>query len=348
MDLFCSRLLVVLAILLFLVGCRDMPADRLYALSLDHPPTAADWERALPRTVTVKGGRLHKLVLLPEIDADTVHTSTASCHHGAALPDPLPVDMRAFYTRKELFLRLSWPDSTRDEGIMEWRFDGEKWVNSGGMEDGFGLLWDVAGHFPRFTCAVACHLHDFGVSRGGFRASNKMKLAKKEEWLDFWNWKAQRTSRYGFADDRYLDSEGMHGNVSGELFVENSRTRLEKGDLPPFAEGDAPIYDAEGLPVVKKFRPAGSTAPGYLTERPTGGRADVAAFTTWANGRWTVILRRALETGDHRDATFMPGGKALFFGLSVMDHTLNEHYASVTEESIVLLPVGNKKLAEEN
>lgn len=329
-----------LFLLLGFGACRELPADRLYALHLTQPPTAADWERALPRLVMVKGGRLNKDLPFADIDQDTVHTSTASCHHGSSLPDPVEVDLRAFYTDTDLFLRLSWADATVDAAMMEWSFDGEAWHNAGGFEDGFGLLWDGRGRFPRFSCSYACHIDDFGVSGDSFHAMNKMKLAREDEWLDLWNWKAQRTGRHGFADDRYLDAAGMHGDVPGEIFRENSRTSLLHDPvLQPFAEGDGPIYDADGLPVGKAFRPAGSRAPGYLTERPVGGRGEVAAYGVHANGRWTVILHRRLDTGDARDAVFVPGDRVgVAFGLSIMDNTLQEHYASTTEERLVLLP----------
>ena len=329
----------LLFIPLLLLACKQIPADALYALPLVAAPTQADWERALPRMVTVKGGRLHRNTSLGEVDSDTVHTSTASCHHGAALPDPIAVDMRAFYTRDELFLRLSWPDATPDQRMMEWRFDGEKWINSGEAEDGFGLVWDAEGRFPRFTCALACHIRDFAVAGSSFRASNRMQLVNPDDWLDLWNWKAERTGRFGFADDRFLDHEGMHGDTPGELFQENSQARLAKSHHLVFGEGDQPIYDGDGQPVDSGFRLAGSSAPGFLTGTPTGGRGDVTAWGHWDRGKWTVILSRRLETGDPHDVTFVPGDRTgIAFGLSIMDHTLNEHYASVTEEKIVLLP----------
>jgi len=336
------RMLLILA-LLGSSACRDLPADRLYALHLDAAPTAADWEGALPRVVTVKGGRRHELKVIANIDEDTVHTSTASCHHGGKLPDPIPVDMRAFYTDREVFIRLSWPDPTADAAIRQWVFDGESWQNRGNVEDGVGLVWDAGRFFPRFTCTVACHIDDFGVEGNSFLATNKMKLVREDEWLDLWNWKAQRTGRYGFADDRTPDKKGMQGDVPGELFQENSRARLHPEDgLFPFAEGDRPIYDGEGLPIGKEFRPAGSTAPGFLTETPSGGRADVKALASWRNGRWTLILRRALDSGDPRDVRFVPGdAEGVAFGLSIMDNTLCEHYASVLPERIVLLPPGS-------
>ena len=87
------------------------------------------------------------------------------------------------------------------------------------------------------------------------------------------------------------------------------------------------------------FRVAGSTAPGYLTERPVGSRADVAAHARYRDGHWIVILRRQLDTGDPKDVVFLPGDEAgVAFGLSVMDNTLAQHFASRTEERLVLMP----------
>jgi hypothetical protein len=109
-------------------------------------------------------------------------------------------------------------------------------------------------------------------------------------------------------------------------------------EIKPFAEGDAPVYDAERLPADEGFRPPGTRAPGYLIKRPVGGRADVSAVTRYENGRWIVTLRRALQTGDPRDVVFVPGDEmGVAFGLALMDHSLYEHYASSTVERLVLL-----------
>ncbi len=320
-------------------ACREVPSDRLYALHLEQAPTAADWQRALPRQVTVRGGREHRVDKLADIDEDTVHTTTASCHHGTSLPEPVEVDMRAFYTDTHVYLRLSWADRTCDDAMRRWRFDGAGWSSGAGLEDGFGVLWDAEGRFPQFTCSYACHLHDFGVAGSNFHATNTMKLARDAGWLDLWNWKADRTGSYGFADDRYLDREGMHGDLPGELYRPNSQRVGKTGDAAAaFGEGDRPLLDAEGRPVGESFLPPGTTAPGYLVERPVGGRADIGARASWRDGRWTVILSRRLATGDPRDVVFVPGDESgVAFGLSLMDNTLSEHYASTVVERLVLL-----------
>lgn len=335
----CFAVALVMAALLGLAGCSDIQADRTYALWLENAPTDADWQRALPRTIAVRGGRPHKLRSFTDIDEDTVHASTASCHHGARLPEPVPVDVRAFYTDRDLFLRLSWQDATRDHNMLDWRFDGERWENTGQFEDGFGLLWDARGQFPRFTCSYACHISDFGVNRASFHATNKMRLAQENSWLDLWSWKAARTAALGFADDLYLDAKGMHGDTPGDLFTENSQARAgQLAGVHPYSAEDAPVYDAERLPADEGYRPPGTRAPGYLVKRPVGGRADVLAVSQHANGRWIVILRRALQTDDPFDVVFVPGDEmGVAFGLALMDHSPYEHYASTTLERLVLL-----------
>lgn len=343
----CGRgLLFALLALLCLTSCRSRGADldladRLYALWLEEAPGVSDWERALPRTVTVKGGRVHKLNPLPDIDEDTVHVTTASCHHGSTPPAPLAVDLRAFYTDSDLYLRLSWTDPTRDEAMRQWHFDGKEWLASPALEDALGILWDTDDRFRQFTCSYACHIDGFGVAGANFHANNKMKLPRDEGIeLDLWNWKAGRTARFGFADDRTISFKGMEGDLPGEIFLENSRARSEgQGGIEVFGPGDAPVYDGEGRSIGKEFRPLGSMAPGYISARPVGSRADVAAVTDYRNGRWIVVLRRALRTPDRRDVVFTPGKMSgVAFGLSIMDDTIKEHYASIATEQLVLLP----------
>lgn len=331
---------IALFLLVLLTACSDIPSDRVYSLKLQQAPSAADWQRAAVHRVSVVGGRLHKVNLFPDIDQDMVHTSTASCHHGAELPEPISVELRSFYTDHHLYLQLKWPDRTADQQIRQWRYDGARWQAGNGLEDGFGILWAGEPQQQKFSCARACHLDDFGVQGARFHAQNRMKLASSETSLDLWQWRAERTGRFGFADDRYLDAEGIHGDLPGELFRENSRTILQSNGLKAFAEGDQPVYDQAGEPLAGRFTPAGSTAPGYLTELPNADRADIAAHSVHVDGHWVVTLRRALHTGSSRDTQFSPG-QEVAFGLSVMDNTLYDHYASKHEESLLLVAAEN-------
>ncbi len=317
----------------------NIPVDRLYALHLSQSPTDSEWARALPRLIETRGGEKNERSRLGDIDADTVHTSTASCHHGSSLPDPINVDMRAFYTDQELFLRLEWRDATKDDAMNQWTFDGTVWSSAATFEDGFGLMWDARGSFPRFNCSHACHISDFGVSADNFHARNKMKTARPDTTLDLWNWKAGRTGQLGFVDDRLIDDKGIRGDLSGELFRPNSLYFNAGSGRQPFTQGDAPLIDAAGDSIEAVFRMAGSTVPGYLTDRPVGSRADISAFSRYEEGRWIVVLRRKLNTGDPKDVVFLPGDESgVAFGLSLMDNTLVEHFASGSEERLVLMP----------
>lgn len=328
--------LFFLLLLLGLSACNQTYSDRVYSLKLAVAPTDADWQRAPVHTVSVGGGRPHRTELFPDVDQDTVHTSTASCHHGAKLPDPIDVEFRSFYTDNYLYLQLSWPDPTPDQAIRQWRYDGETWQMSSELEDGFGILWATRQQFTEFSCARACHLDDFGVQLARFHAKSRMRLVADQR-LDLWNWKAERTGRFGFADDRYLDKDGMHGDLPGELFRENSYAKRLDGESLPFAAGDKPVYSIDSTPLGTAFIPAGTVAPGFLTELPSGDRADVSAMRNYKDGRWIVVLRRKLQTGSPRDVEFVPGVE-IGFGLSIMDNTLYDHYASKQSETLLLLP----------
>lgn len=334
-----TRLFAVLSLMLLLAGCTDLEPDALYAVRLEHAPSSADWERSVPKRVTVKGGKLNKVDPLPEIDADTVHTTTASCHHGGRLPDPITIEMRAFYTATDLYLQLKWSDPTRNDQMRGWSFDGGAWKSNGELEDGFGIAWDISAAFPQFTCSYACHLDDFGVSGRTFRGHNRMKMKENGPHLDLWNWKAGRTGHFGFVDDRYIDERGMNGDVQGELFRPNSLRAVQPlPEVPPFSAGDRPLYDAEGTSIDEQTQTVFSRAPGYLTERPSGDRADIRAVSRWQDGIWTVTLHRRLATGSSRDVQFVPeDGGGIQFGVSLMDNTLYEHYASTVPLTLVLL-----------
>lgn len=332
---------ILLLLVLVFTGCNEITSDRVYSLKLSDAPNAADWTRAPIHSVSVVGGRQHKIELFPDIDQDTVHTSTASCHHGAALPEPILVDLRSFYTATDLYLQLSWPDPTMDQAMRQWHYDGNRWQASAGLEDGFGILWSRPQQFDNFSCARACHMDDFGVQDARFQAHSRMKLTASQLPLDLWHWKAERTGKFGFADDRYIDESGMHADLPGELFRENSLA-MQKGEVNglPFVEGDRPVYAEDGQLVGTGFIPPGATAPGYQTELPRGDRADISATSNYAAGRWTVTLRRSLVTDSPRDIGFVPG-QEYTFGISIMDNTMFDHYASKFTETLILLPADN-------
>jgi len=51
---------------------------------------------------------------------------------------------------------------------------------------------------------------------------------------------------------------------------------------------------------------AGDRIPALLLKQPTGSRYDVKASSHYADGRWTVMLSRRLDTGHDHDVVFNP------------------------------------------
>ena len=76
--------------------------------------------------------------------------------------------------------------------------------------------------------------------------------------------------------------------------------------------GDAgePAYTSKAYP---EF--IGETAPKFISQQPSGSRADIQAKGQWHEGFWSVELARPLETGHNDDVQFKPD-KTYLFGLS--------------------------------
>ncbi|NJM41548.1 MAG: ethylbenzene dehydrogenase, partial [Anaerolineae bacterium] len=63
----------------------------------------------------------------------------------------------------------------------------------------------------------------------------------------------------------------------------------------------------------------GDIIPGFIVSPFVGSRGDLTANGTWKDGKWVVVLVRALNTGHDDDVSFTPP-KPYAFGLSVTDN----------------------------
>ena len=87
---------------------------------------------------------------------------------------------------------------------------------------------------------------------------------------------------------------------------------LESETVPYSADLDAKI-------------PVGTIIPGVLIiGNYTGDRNDVQGSAHWADGHWTLVTSRKLETGSKYDQDFVPG-RELYMWVSVFDHTQTRH-----------------------
>jgi hypothetical protein len=71
--------------------------------------------------------------------------------------------------------------------------------------------------------------------------------------------------------------------------------------------------------------PVGTIIPAVLiTGKHEGDRYDPKAEAHWADGHWSLVVKRDLKTGSKYDQDFVPG-KDLYMWVSVFDHTQTRH-----------------------
>ncbi|MBI4839644.1 MAG: hypothetical protein HY803_00920, partial [candidate division NC10 bacterium] len=79
----------------------------------------------------------------------------------------------------------------------------------------------------------------------------------------------------------------------------------------------------------------GDLLPHPVLQEPTESVSDVMASGTWAAGRWTVDLRRKLNTGKPDDKMLAPG-KVYDIGFSVFEDRVSNRRHHVTLPPLTL------------
>ncbi len=153
----------------------------------------------------------------------------------------------------------------------------------------------------------------------------------------------------GYADDKHVTYEdaanlpedgGRHGDSGSSTY---GRNRNKDKTAPLYLEKDPTDYlDAM---ILKKsevdkgetveianatveeineywgnYRILGAVVPERILREPSDSRADVRQAGTWSNGKWTVEIKRALDTGNDDDVQFSDLSLDYLFGVSVMDN----------------------------
>ncbi len=263
--------------------------------------------------------------------------------------------LKAVYTASDIYMLLQWPDATMSIDKNMWAFDGSEWTKTGN-EDRFGILWNIDDSIAGFNtggCAVTCHAG--------------MWTNSDTEFGDMWHWKAARSNPMGYVDDKYLNNTaddedgGRHGDGGDSTYSDNAD---EDGDgAPDFVwSSNAPstppaVSDAlatrfllraeeamysQTNPLTGVAWESGDTIPGYRLREAGGSRSDVEALGVWADGVWTVEVKRALDTGANAlkdgqkvDQVF-EAGETYHFALALMDDTGSNHSVSAGTIALVL------------
>lgn len=252
------------------------------------------------------------------IDAVTVPLGTdADYNAGVSTISSLNASMKALQTASNLYIRVSWADSDKDTRFGEYR---SRWFSNRNQweavdttlfsnEDRFYILFDQGGTNGA-DCMTMCH----SVANG----SGRKFYGEAGDDADVWHWKATRTGLAGFADDMLLTTSTVAPDAqeasNDSLYFRNwnfmGHPQFMHSDSTDYAgdvllEGDYTVFDNDltwvtGLPndSISKY------VPGFYHNHLSGAdgsRWDVNVVQEHDGSNWTVVFRRALNTGDADD-----------------------------------------------
>lgn len=240
------------------------------------------------------------------------------------------VSTKAVYTADEIYFRFNWKDADKSVTKGAWKFDGQKWSHQEGNEDRISLLFEIEriDKFATKGCAVVCH-----VPAGKTAKDGKFGTISAAEKGDLWHWKAARSDPAGFADDTWLtqiseekggrksdagkggDQKNMTADKSKPMYMPAPGKKLAANDILLVAHA-VEIKDYSGFK-------AGDTLTYRMPKMPEGSRADIKALSRYADGSWTVVLYRSLDTGNDDDTAFNPR-KKYNFAMALFDNSGDE------------------------
>ncbi len=279
----------------------------------------ATWQKALPLTVKVVGGKN-----LPGGSTE--------------------VSIRAVYAGDTIYFLMQYKDETNSVRRSPWvkQADGS-WAklkdpnDKGGdnnlyYEDKWAMIWNISSpSFEQKGCMAACHTGE------GKPFGNKYLPAGEK--ADIWHMKSVRTGTIGQVDDQYLDDTRYDKDKAPEAgrksdpktgggYADN-QTDDKKG--PKWAlKGNKPappywIVDSEKEPFDDSKYKAGDEIPGIVVAPFTGDRADISAKIVYKDGVRTSVFWRKLVTGSQYDVQFNDPKKEYAFGVAVFDNAQVRH-----------------------
>lgn len=241
----------------------------------------------------------------------------------------IDVSLKALQDGEYVYILASWADATENVDKKLWTYSAGSWSQSGN-EDRIYFMWDTGTNGTEgVNCSSMCHVGDnqMYTTGGG--------------WVDVWHWKAHRTNPLGHADDKYFnDVIGGDGGRHGDLKTIGLYSDNKDNDLPkysgPITDGHfIIIQEGEDETSLTAFTAADTTIdiPGYiLNENADGSRADVEAKGVWNNGKWTVELKRMLDTGNSDDDAVFIEGQTIQATIAVTNNSGGDHSGAMPFE----------------
>jgi hypothetical protein len=242
------------------------------------------------------------------------------------------VKTQAVYTDDSVYFLFKWRDPTLSVTKGAWIYDGQAWTHQKGNEDRISLLFEIdrINNFATRGCAIVCHVPQGAPSakEGRFGTSSAAEKG------DLWHWKAARSDPAGFADDTWLTavSEKKGGRKNDAGNGGDSSNETEDKSLPKYMPAPGTALGKHGVLLAAHaseisdyamFK-SGDTLTHRMPKTPEGSRADIKAVSQYADGAWTVMLHRRLDTGNEDDVAFNPRRK-YNFAMALFDDSGDEN-----------------------
>ena len=268
----------------------------------------------------------------PKVDVAT----TAANGNNVAGP---AVTLQAAYDGKSIALRLEWADTTDSALNKAWIWDGSAFKRSGDLGDRMGVLFPM-GNDPAFAskgCTAACHNSGTDQEKWWMGSDNA------DTRYDLWQWTAAGSNPVGQAQDEWMgaqeDPADMESATHGDALESGgslSNVNAAK-DGPAFMGADLTssfIISGQQVAIDTTKLTKDMAIPASALSPWVGSRGDVQAKGEWKDGKWVVVLMRALDTG-HDDEVVLTPPKPYTLGVAVFDHIdLLGH--SITSDAVTL------------
>jgi hypothetical protein len=245
---------------------------------------------------------------------------------------------KSVFTKDEIFFRFEWPDKDKSMNKKRWKFSGGKWTKIKADEDRLGAVFEInrVNKFATKGCAVLCHNESKNEKEWYFAVSSAKEKA------DMWHWKAVRSNPVGYTEDGYVTTnpskkpeagrkrDAGSGKAKGNSTKDKSKPMYMQDPAKSASiPGSLLVSHAAEIKDFSMFK-EGDEIPGYMLNTAwKGSFADVKTKGGWANGKWTVMMSRKLETGNDDDVQFNTR-KKYPFALAVFDNA-HEHHSYNSE-----------------
>lgn len=323
------------------------PFESSSELTLDGVGNEAAWGSATPLIVTTVGGTL----TLTDVTLKAVYTSANIYILASWADDTFSITRDKYNVSGGVF----------DAGLA-----------GSNSEDRIALLWEIGtvSGFDSSGCQAKCHTLNGPVNftgagekadmwhvkaaRGGGLSSATINSALTINAASY-EATAGTITLNGYADDKHVDNTGRHGDTGAGPYSDNTNgTHAAWIEANPLdwidamvltqseIDGGEAINITEALTnswanltwAVSNYTTLNANVPRHILAPPTGSHGDIEVAMRWADGIWTVEIKRVLDTGNSDDVAFSDTTAGMYhFSVAIMDNEGQEQSGTQTHST---------------